>query len=152
MSWIYSTLFFFFFINNQPQRNTPFEAKRKGKKKEKKQICFPFFSLSWCLFIPSNYLIRGFFVEHAAGWWSSLMWSQSSQVCSAGVLSTSLSAGPQRSAGGERHRFLSPVHFFFFPSRAHAFILAFFLLRRFFFQLLHKKQSTFLPPLSLFID
>ena len=77
------------------------------------------------------------------------MWSQSSQVCSAGVLSTSLSAGPQRSAGGERHRFLSPVRFFFFPSRAHAFILAFFLLRRFFFsappqKIIHFSSTPFI--------
>lgn len=137
----------FSFINNQPECNASFEVKQgEGEKKEEKRICFSFFSLSWCLFILSNYLIRGFFVEHAARWWSSLIWSQSSQVCSAGVLFTSLSANPQRSADGERHRFLSPIRFFFFFFFfTHAFILA--ILFEKLFSGPPNKWATF-PPLS----
>lgn len=50
--------------------------------------------ISACLFILGNDLLRGFLVEHGALWLNGFMWSQSTQVCTAGRHFRSLSINP----------------------------------------------------------
>lgn len=81
------------------------------------------FFISACLFIPGNDLIRGFLVEHGALWLNGFMWSQSTQVCTAGRHFRSLSVNPRGALGEKNHRLLlslpllfSLVYTQFFPS------------------------------------
>lgn len=67
--------------------------------------CSGFF-ISACLFILGNDLIRGFLVEHGALWLNGFMWSQSTQVCTAGRHFRSLSANPCGALGEKNHRLL----------------------------------------------
>lgn len=74
--------------------------------------------ISGCLFILGNDLIRGFLVEHGSLWLNGFMWSQSTQVCTAGRHFRSLSTNPCGALRGEKkHRLLLslPLLFFFFP-------------------------------------
>lgn len=79
--------------------------------------CCGFF-ISACLFLLGNDLIRGFLVEHGALWLNGFMWSQSTQVCTAGRHFRSLSTNPCGALGGKKHWLLLslPLLFsLFFP-------------------------------------
>lgn len=65
-----------------------------------KESARPLF-ISACLFILGNDLIRGFLVEHGALWLNGFMWSQSTQVCTAGCHFRSLNENPCGAPGGK---------------------------------------------------